>query len=170
MSLFANNFSRIMPMPLHSFFLLIVWLMLNTTLSLGHILLGSVLAIVIPLLCAPLRVPQPKVKRPLKAISYALIVLKDIVVANIEVSLLVIGPMNKIKPGFVAVPIDLTGTLPVTVLASTVTMTPGTVSADISKDEKWLYVHVLNMPNDEQEVIDLIKQRYESRVKEIFGC
>ena len=72
MSLFANNFSRIMPMPLHSFFLLIVWLMLNTTLSLGHILLGSVLAIVIPLLCAPLRVPQPKVKRPLKAISYAL--------------------------------------------------------------------------------------------------
>ncbi|HAQ48391.1 MAG TPA: cation:proton antiporter, partial [Glaciecola sp.] len=34
----------------------------------------------------------------------------------------------------------------------------------------WLYVHVLNMPNDEQEVIDLIKQRYESRVKEIFGC
>jgi len=49
-------------------------------------------------------------------------------------------------------------------------MTPGTVSADISKDEKWLYVHVLNMPNDEQEVIDLIKQRYESRVKEIFGC
>jgi len=170
MSLFANNFSRIMPMPLHSFFLLIVWLMLNTTLSLGHILLGSVLAIVIPLLCAPLRVPQPKVKRPLKAISYALIVLKDIVVANIEVALLVIGPMNKIKPGFVVVPIDLTGTLPVTVLASTVTMTPGTVSADISKDEKWLYVHVLNMPNDEQEVIDLIKQRYESRVKEIFGC
>ena len=170
MSLFANNFSRIMPMPLHSFFLLIVWLMLNTTLSLGHILLGSVLAIVIPLLCASLRVPQPKVKSPLKAISYALIVLKDIVVANIEVALLVIGPMNKIKPGFVAVPIDLTGTLPVTVLASTVTMTPGTVSADISKDEKWLYVHVLNMPNDEQEVIDLIKQRYESRVKEIFGC
>ncbi|MDG1255165.1 MAG: Na+/H+ antiporter subunit E [Glaciecola sp.] len=170
MSLFANNFSRIMPMPLHSFFLLIVWLMLNTTLSLGHILLGSVLAIVIPLLCAPLRVPQPKVKRPLKAISYALVVLKDIVVANIEVALLVIGPMNKIKPGFVAVPIDLTGTLPVTVLASTVTMTPGTVSADISKDEKWLYVHVLNLPNDEQEVIDLIKQRYESRVKEIFGC
>lgn len=170
MSLFANNFSRIMPMPLHSFFLLIVWLMLNTTLSLGHILLGSVLAIVIPLLCAPLRVPQPKVKRPLKAISYAFVVLKDIVVANIEVALLVIGPMNKIKPGFVAVPIDLTGTLPVTVLASTVTMTPGTVSADISKDEKWLYVHVLNMPNDEQEVIDLIKQRYESRVKEIFGC
>ena len=170
MSLFCKVFSRFIPMPLHSTSLVIVWLMLNSTTSLGHILLGSVLAIIIPLLCGPLRLPQPKVKRPLKLISYALIVLKDIVVANIEVALLVIGPMDKINPGFVAVPLELTGTLPVTLLASTVTMTPGTVSADISKDEKWLYVHVLNMPEQEQEVIDFIKQRYEARVKEIFGC
>ena len=60
--------------------------------------------------------------------------------------------------------------LSITVLASTVTMTPGTVSSEVSSDKKWLYVHVLNMPENEQEVIDLIKQRYESRVKEIFGC
>lgn len=163
-------FSRFFPMPLHSILLLLVWLMLNTTISLGHILLGSLLAIVIPLLCEPLRVPQVKIKRPFKAISYIFFVLKDVVVANFEVAFLVVGPMKKIKPGLVAVPLDLCDTLPLTVLASTVTMTPGTVSADVSKDEKWLYVHVLNMPDDEQEVIDLIKQRYESRVKEIFGC
>ncbi|WP_371195258.1 Na+/H+ antiporter subunit E [Glaciecola sp. SC05] len=163
-------FSRLFPMPLHSLLLLVVWLMLNTTVSLGHILLGSVLAIVIPLLCAPLRVPQPTIKKPLKAVSYVLIVLKDIVVANVEVALLVVGPMRRIKPGFVAVPLDLTESLPITVLASTVTMTPGTVSAEVSKDNMWLYVHVLDMPENEQEVIDLIKQRYESRVKEIFGC
>lgn len=162
--------SRLFPMPLHSILLLVVWLMLNTTLSLGHILLGSVLAIVIPWICAPLRTPQPKIKRPMKAISYVFFVLKDILVANIEVALLVVGPMHKIKPGLVAVPIDLPDILPITVLASTVTMTPGTVSAEISKDNKWLYVHVLDLPDDEQEVIDLIKQRYESRVKEIFGC
>lgn len=170
MNIFVNGLSRLVPMPLHSIFLLVVWLMLNTTVSLGHIVLGSVLAIVIPLLCAPLRVPQPKVKNPMMAIRYALSVLKDIVIANIEVAILVMGPMHKIKPGWVAVPLDLTGTLPITVLASTVTMTPGTVSADISKDEKWLYVHVLNMPHDEQEVIDFIKQRYETRVREIFEC
>lgn len=170
MNIFVNGLSRLVPMPLHSIFLLVVWLMLNTTVSLGHIVLGSVLAIVIPLLCAPLRVAQPKVKKPMMAIRYALSVLKDIVIANIEVAILVMGPMHRIKPGWVAVPLDLTGTLPITVLASTVTMTPGTVSADISKDEKWLYVHVLNMPHDEQEVIDFIKQRYETRVREIFEC
>lgn len=162
--------SRLFPMPLHSIMLLIVWLMLNTTVSLGHIILGTVLAIIIPLLCAPLRVPQPKMKRPLKVLAYIFIVLKDIVVANFEVAFLVVGPMHKIKPGLVAVPLDLSGALPITVLASTVTMTPGTVSAEVSKDQHWLYVHVLDMPDDEQEVIDLIKQRYESRVKEIFGC
>ena len=101
---------------------------------------------------------------------YVLVVLSDIVVANVQVALLVVGPQRKIKPGFVAVPIDLTDTLPITVLASTVTMTPGTVSGELSNDKKWLYVHVLDMPDNEQDVIDLIKTRYESRVKEIFGC
>jgi multicomponent K+:H+ antiporter subunit E len=144
--------------------------MLNTTLSLGHILLGSVLAIVIPLICAPLRVPQPKIKRPFKAMLYVLVVLTDIVVANLQVALLVVGPQRKIKPGFVAIPLDLTDVLPITVLASTVTMTPGTVSGELSSDKKWLYVHVLDMPDNEQDVIDLVKNRYEARVKEIFGC
>ncbi|TRY29074.1 Na+/H+ antiporter subunit E [Aliiglaciecola sp. M165] len=165
-----NFFSRAFPMPSHSLMLLIVWLMINSTVSLGHILLGTVLAIAIPLLCAPLRVPQSGIKKPLKALLYVFVVLKDIVVANLQVALLVLGPLRKIKPGFVAVPLDLPDTLPITVLASTVTMTPGTVSADVSKDQKWLYVHVLDMPDNEQEVIDLIKNRYESRIKEIFEC
>nr|WP_136249722.1 Na+/H+ antiporter subunit E [Ningiella ruwaisensis] len=166
----SSVYSKLLPMPYHTVLLVIVWLMLNSSIGLGHILLGLVLGIVIPWICAPLRMHQPGVKRPLKAISYVLIVLKDIVVANIEVAILVVGPMARIKPGFVAIPLDIHQDLPITVLASTVTMTPGTVSCDISEDKKWLYVHVLNMPENEQEVIDLIKSRYESRVKEIFGC
>ena len=162
--------SRLLPMPLHSVLLLVVWLLLNSTLSLGHILLGSVLAIFIPILCAPLQVPQPKIKRPFKVVGFVFIVLKDILVANIQVAFLVVGPLRKINPGFIAVPLDLPDILPITVLASTVTMTPGTVSGEVSKDKKWLYVHVLDMPENEQELIDLIKNRYESRVKEIFGC
>lgn len=162
--------SRVFPMPLHSILLLVVWLMINNSFSVGHILLGSVLGIVIPIVCAPLRIPQPIIKRPMKLIPYTLLVFKDVIVANLEVALLVIGPMKRVKPGFIAVPLDLEDYLPITVLTSTVTMTPGTVSAELSQDKKFLYVHVLNMPEDENEVIDLIKQRYEARVKEIFGC
>jgi multicomponent K+:H+ antiporter subunit E len=144
--------------------------MINSTMSLGHILLGAVLGIVIPLICAPLRMPQQPIKKPFKAIMYIFVVLADVLIANVQVALLVIGPEKRIKPGFIAVPLDLPDMLSITVLASTVTMTPGTVSSEVSSDKKWLYVHVLNMPENEQEVIDLIKQRYESRVKEIFGC
>ncbi len=162
--------SKVLPLPLHSVTLLIVWLALNASIGLGHILLGTALGIIIPLLCKPLRMPEAPVKRPLKVLSYIAIVAKDILVANVQVALLVVGPMRNIKPGFVAVPLDLPNIFPITVLASTVTMTPGTVSCEISSDKKWLYVHVLNMPDDEQEIIDFIKQRYEARIKEIFAC
>jgi len=162
--------SRVVPMPLHSLMLVIVWLMINSSVSFGHILLGTVLGIIIPLICAPLKMHQPSIKRPFKAFTYVFVVLKDIIVANVEVAKLVIGPMRNINPGFIAVPLDLNEHFPITVLASTVSMTPGTVSAEVTRDKKWLYVHVLNMPDDEQALIDLIKQRYESRIKEIFAC
>ena len=85
-------------------------------------------------------------------------------------AILVLGPMSRIKPGFVAVPLDIKEIRPITILASTVTMTPGTVTAELSKDKRYLYVHVLQMPDDEQEVIRLIKARYESAIKEMFQC
>lgn len=162
--------SRLLPKPGQSVLLLVIWLMLNVSVSLGQIILGSVLAIIIPLLCAPLQVPQPGLKRPLRAIRYVLMVIGDIIVANVQVAILVVGPMRRIKPGFVAVPIDLEDNFPITILANTVTMTPGTLSAELSKDKNWLYVHVLNIPDNEQEIISLIKGRYESAIKEIFQC
>jgi len=162
--------SKILPMPFHTVSLLAVWLMLNNSISPGHILLGTVLGIAIPWLCQPLRIPQPKFKKPYKLFSYTLMVLKDVVTANIEVALLVLGPSSRIKPGFVAVPLDLSEALPITMLASTVTMTPGTVSAELSNDGRFMYVHVLNMPEDEEEIVNFIKSRYEAKIKEIFEC
>ena len=134
--------SKFLPMPFHTVSLLIVWLMLNNSLSPGHILLGTVLGVVIPLVCQPLRIPQPKFKRPMKLFFFTLLVLIDVVKANIEVALLVLGPSSRINPGFVAIPLDLHEALPITMLASTVTMTPGTVSAELSSDKKFIYVHV----------------------------
>lgn len=160
---------RWLPMPLHSLLLLVVWLLLNNTLAPGHLVLGTFLALTIPLLCAPLQTPQPRVVRPILALGYILKVLGDIVVANVEVAILVLGPMRKIQPGFVAVPLDIESELPITLLASTVSLTPGTVSAELSEDRRWLYVHSLDL-HDEQALIDTIKCRYEAPLKEIFAC
>ena len=107
-------------------------------------------------------------------------VLMDIVTANAQVAILILGPTKRLKPAFVRVPLDLQHELPITILASTVSMTPGTVSADIypTKEmlaegeevkQRWLLIHVLNL-EDEAELIASIKSRYEAPLKEIFQC
>lgn len=158
-----------LPMPIHSLLLFVVWLLLNNTVAPGHILLGAVLALVIPVLCAPLKTEQPHVKRPWLALKYIVRVLSDIVVANVEVAILVLGPVRKLQPAFVAIPLDIREELPITLLASTISLTPGTVSSELSADRKWLYIHALHV-TDEQALIAAIKSRYEAPLKEIFAC
>ncbi|AWL11380.1 Na(+)/H(+) antiporter subunit E1 [Saliniradius amylolyticus] len=158
------------PMPVHSVLLFVVWLMLNNSVAPGHLLLALIFAIAIPRLCAPLYTRQPAIRHPFKLLRYFLMVLADIVVANIQVAVLVVGPLKRLKPAFIAVPLDMTQSLPITMLASSVTMTPGTVSAEVSADRNWLYVHVLNLDVPERQLAETIKQRYEKPLKEIFEC
>ncbi|WP_067222925.1 Na+/H+ antiporter subunit E [Marinomonas gallaica] len=158
-----------LPMPFHSLLLFVVWLLLNSSISPGHILLAAFFAISIPLLVNSMRNEQPKIKKPWLAIRYFFMVLKDILVANIQVAVLVLGPIKNLNPGFVAIPLDITSDVGITLLASTVSLTPGTVSVEISEDKQWLYVHALHLDN-EQDLIDEIKQRYERPIKEILGC
>jgi len=160
---------RLLPMPVHSLLLFVVWLLLNNTVAPGHLVLAAFLAIGIPLLTSGLQDPQPGFRKPLLTIRYALIVIGDIIVANFEVALLVIRSSKRLNPAFIAVPLDIQHEFPITILASTVSLTPGTVSAEISNDKQWLYVHVLHLTNKD-ELIALIKQRYERPLMEIFGC
>lgn len=160
---------RLLPMPIHSLLLFSVWLLLNNTIAPGHLVLATFLAITIPLITAGMQNPQPNFHKPLTTMRYALMVLADIVVANFEVALLVIRSNKRLKPAFIAVPLDIKHELPITILASSVSLTPGTVSAEISADKQWLYVHVLNM-TDKAELIALIKKRYEQPLMEIFEC
>lgn len=165
----TNPRFRLFPMPLHSLLLLFVWLLLNNTIAPGHLVLGTFLAIIIPLITSGMQYPQPSFHKPFTILRYLLMVLGDIVVANFEVALLVIGPAKRLNPAFIAIPLDIEHELPITILASTVSLTPGTVSTEISEDKKWLHVHVLNLM-DKEELIALIKHRYERPLMEIFQC
>lgn len=169
-----------LPTPYRSVLLFIVWLLLNQSVAPVHLFFGAVLALFIPWLSAKFRDPQPLIERPLLALRYILLVLMDIVTANAQVVVLILGPTKRLKPAFVRVPLDLQHELPITILASTVSMTPGTVSADIyptkemlaegeEVQQRWLLLHVLNM-EDEAELIATIKARYEAPLKEIFQC
>jgi len=157
------------PMPTHSLILFVVWLLLNQSFSPGHLLLALVFALLIPLLVSGMQTEQPHIKRPFKAVIYVLRVLLDIVTANIEVTWQLLRPVKYLQPAFIAIPLELTGDFPITVLASTISLTPGTLSAEVSENKQWLYVHVLHL-KDETATIRDIKQRYEAPLLEIFGC
>jgi multicomponent K+:H+ antiporter subunit E len=101
--------------------------------------------------------------------TYSMIVIKDIIIANLEVAWIVLTvPNSKLKPAWIVVPLDLVKPEAITILAGTITLTPGTVSSDLSDEGHSLLVHVLHT-DDPDAVRDEIKTRYEARLEEIFA-
>ncbi|MEN8717690.1 MAG: Na+/H+ antiporter subunit E [Sulfurovum sp.] len=158
---------RILPHPVLSLALLIIWLLLNNTIAFGHVVLGSILAILIPWFTSDFWADRVHFKNPKVFLKFSLVVLYDIVVANLTVAKQVIGSNDKLKPMFFNVPLDITHPLGISTLASTISLTPGTVSCDLSEDHTYLVVHGLVIDN-EQETIDEIKERYEAPLMEVF--
>jgi len=157
------------PHPLLSLTLLSLWLLLQNTVSAGHLVLGSFLAIAIPFYTRRYW-PEPAiVHRPGLALRFAGVVLWDILVANLRVARLVLGPRALIRPTFVHVPLDAEGEFAVSVLANVVSLTPGTVSASLDADRRHLLVHALS-EEDPEALVYQIKARYETPIKEIFAC
>jgi multicomponent K+:H+ antiporter subunit E len=160
---------RPLPHPLLSLVLWLSWLALNNTVAPAHVVLGALLAWVLPLTGMHLADGTwPHLHRPGVALKLALRVLGDIVVSNVEVARRVLGPESSIRPGFVHVPLDLTDDWAITTLAGIITMTPGTLTADIAEDRSYLLVHAFHV-DDAEAIIASIKTRYEAPLKEIYG-
>ena len=159
---------RIFPHPVLSLTLLFVWLALVNKVTSGNVLLGAILAIVVPMMTAPYWPRRAMIGKPLRVAEYILIVLWDIVVANVQVALIILFKSNKnTHSHWITVPLEITSPEAITVLAGTITMTPGTVSAMLSADGASILVHCLHT-DDPDAVRDEIKSRYEWRLKEIF--
>jgi multicomponent K+:H+ antiporter subunit E len=161
---------RLLPTPLLSLALLCLWLLLNHSLSLGHLLLGSTLAIAIPLLTAGLRPLPVRICRPGTILRLMLTVMADTVQSNIGVMRLLLSPGAPRYPAnFVHVPLQLRDPNALAVLATIVCITPGTAWAELSLDRSMLLLHVLEV-DDADAIAAHIKQRYERPLMEIFEC
>lgn len=161
--------SRWLPHPMLTLMLTVIWLLLVNTPSVAHLLLGAFLGWGIALLCRGFMVDLPRLKRPLLLLRYVLMVLWDILRANISVAKLVLGRIEKLQPAFVEVPIDIENEFILSVLACILSLTPGTVSSGLSADHKTLLLHVLDV-DDPEALIDQVKSRYEAPLMEIFQC
>jgi multicomponent K+:H+ antiporter subunit E len=161
---------RLLPSPLLSLALLATWLMLNESASAGHLLLGAALAVVLPWFTERWRPDKARLSRIDVALRLGLHVLVDIVKSNLVVARRILGPERLITPRFVWVPLTLRDPHAIVVLAGIVTMTPGTLSADLSDDRRHLLVHAFDVDDDagEAALVADIQQRYEAPLKLIF--
>lgn len=102
-----------------------------------------------------------------KVFGFILFAFWSIIKANIDVARIVLRPQLNINPGIIAVPLDVRSEIGITLLANLITLTPGTISIDISTDRDTLYVHCIDIQDADALRAD-IKQSFERRVMELF--
>ena len=157
-----------LPFPLLWASLVAMWLVLNGTVELGHVIVGMVVALGGVLGLRALQEPSTRPRRPIAAIRLAAVVLLDIVRSNVAVAAIVLG---RRKPGhaagFLEVPLELRHPTGLAVLACIITSTPGTSWAGYDSRSGVLTMHILDLVDDDASR-RAIKDRYERRLMEIF--
>lgn len=142
------------------------WLMLSHSLALVHLLSAVLIALIVPRLLSPF-LGQPSRIDWLAAMRLTAVVLKDIVLSNITVAKLVLGPLQCMQPAWLRVPLACDHPRVNALFATIITTTPGTVSCVVDEQRHEIWVHALAC-DDAQAMIDDMKQRYEAPLLQIF--
>ncbi|MGO4573312.1 Na+/H+ antiporter subunit E [Microvirga sp. 2TAF3] len=158
----------LLPYPLLSAALLVLWLLLNQSVSAGHIILGGVLAVLASWAMATLRPEKPRFRRPGAILRLAGMVLIDILRSNLAVGRIIVRSREPgVNAGFLTIPLALRNRHGLAVLSVIITSTPGTIWVDYDAAKGTLLLHVLDLV-DETAWTRLIKDRYERRLMEVF--
>lgn len=149
--------------------LVVTWLLLNESVSPGHILLGTVLAVLLLAASSRLRPLRPRIRRPWLLAKLVFVVLVDIIRSNFAVGRIVLGLVRdrRIRSGFMEIPLDLRDPHGLAVLAMIITSTPGAVWVGLGVGGATLKLHILDL-KDEEGWIRLVKKRYEKPLLEVF--
>ena len=159
--------SRVLPYPLLTAALLLMWLLL-TSFSVSQFLLGGLVALTASKAMTALEPSKPRIRRWVVIPRLAGIVTLDIVRSNVTVfSIIVQGRRRERVSGFVAIPLDLRDPTGLAVLSCIVTSTPGTAWVEYDPVSGILLIHVLDLV-DKDGWVTLIKNRYEAMLMEIF--
>jgi multicomponent Na+:H+ antiporter subunit E len=109
------------------------------------------------------------VKKTWYAAALAGFFIWQLLLANLRVAYDVITPRPRMKPGIVAIPLDIRSDIGITILANMITLTPGTLTMDISEDRRLLYIHEMYIdPKDLDSVRSRIKNGFEKRLLKVL--
>ena len=153
-------------------FLLAIWIILTDTTEAAEIITGLVISLTLALILSKnyktLGLPPISIKRIVYLIIYLIVLLKEIVKANFDVAYRVLHPKMPIKPGIVIIKTELKQDIAKTLLANSITLTPGTFTLDIKGDElliHWIYVRSVK----KEEATKEIGARFEKYLKVVFA-
>ena len=159
--------NRWRPRPLGGLVVAATWLLLTGAASTPNLAFALLLALLLPMLLGGLWPESLRIHRPLSALRLLGTLLGDIVVANLQVAARILGPQARLRPRFIWLPLELRNPYAISTFATMITLTPGTLSADLTPDRRWLLVHALDV-DDEAALVARLKRRYERPLAEIL--
>jgi multicomponent Na+:H+ antiporter subunit E len=155
-------------MVLGSILLALAWAALQGEITLANLVVGYVFGYVIVALLARGGVmPSTLTARTAHAASLAGYFVRELILANVRVAIDVLRPRTTIRPAVLAIPLEVTSDGEILLLSMLINITPGSVTIDVSKDRRTLYVHVMHMTSAEASRRE-IKEGFERRVKRLF--
>ncbi len=151
---------------LSNLLLSLVWIAITGAFTFENFLFGFALSFLLLWITATDRRDNKYFNRIPKLIAFVFFFLYELIKANIEVAYDVVTPKHYMKPGIVKIPLDAKSDLEITLLANLISLTPGTLSLDVSDDRKVLYVHAMYV-KDREDFVASIKSGFERRLLEI---
>ncbi len=148
--------------------LAITWAAMTEGFTVRNLALGFVLGYLILWFIQPVTGPSKYTGKVVAVIRFLIFLIKEIIVANLRVAGHVLGPISRLKPGLIAMPLEEDqNDLELTLVANMITLTPGSFAVDVSPDRTMLYVHVMDAANPD-EIRQETKDSFERAVLEVL--
>jgi multicomponent Na+:H+ antiporter subunit E len=147
--------------------LALLWVGMTGQLTATNLLIGLVLGYLVLLVLqgpSALRAQQYRIRR---AVGLLVIFVWELILANLRIAWDVVTPRRRMRPGVIAVPLEARSDVEITFLANLVSLTPGTLSLDVSDDRRVLYIHAMYL-HDRGRVTASIKDGFERRLLEVM--
>jgi len=143
--------------------LMLMWVFLTGSYELSSFTFGFIIGFFIMWIIGTQTGGNKYVKIIPRIVSFILYFLYSVVVANLEVAYEIMTPGLNVTPGIIKIPLDVETNAEISLLANLITLTPGTLSIDVSDDKKVLYVHTMYV-QDKDKFIKDIKDGFERRI------
>jgi multicomponent Na+:H+ antiporter subunit E len=147
--------------------LTLAWLTLTGSWTPANAVLGLVLSLLASTFAREQHSRREIALRPLRIVGLALVFLYELLMSGVRVARLVLSPRMELRPGIFAYPLKVDRNFEITLLANLITLTPGTLSVDVSDDRKVLFVHAIDCSDPDRTRRD-IAEGFERRILEAF--